>query len=250
MRSLVLLSVALVATGVLAARPATAEIAARITIKPGDTLTVIAKRYDCTIEAVQRANDLHGERILAGKRLAVPVCKGKDAARKPGQARARVDVLGRIEGIADFEVPRRPRHQLHHPLRSPRRDRERIERGLGARDRANQGARERVGARRVLHHLLDGADVRIDGTGGRRGRGFGVGLFVRFDPRHVGGTHLDLAAPDRGHAGGAIAPERFDLEGLARLQVEGIGGDHRGAQGADEDERERSSQGTDAASRR
>lgn len=99
MRSAVLLSVALVATGVLAARSASAEIAARIKIKPGDTLTVIAKRYDCTIEAVQRANDLHGELILAGQRLAVPVCKGKDAARKPGQARVRV---ARVEPI---EVP-------------------------------------------------------------------------------------------------------------------------------------------------
>jgi LysM repeat protein len=97
-RSAVLLSVALVATGVLAA-PASAEIAARIKIQPGDTLTVIARKYDCTVAAIQRANALDGELILAGQRLAVPVCKGKDAARKPGAARVRV---ARVEPI---EIP-------------------------------------------------------------------------------------------------------------------------------------------------
>ena len=81
MRSAVLLSVALAATGVLSSQ-ASAEIAARITIQPGDTLTVIAKRYHCTIEAVQRANDLRGELILAGQRLAVRLSTVRGALTK------------------------------------------------------------------------------------------------------------------------------------------------------------------------
>jgi hypothetical protein len=89
--------VALAAIAMSAARPASAEIAARIKIQPGDTLTVIARRYDCTIEAVQRANRLDGTLILAGQRLAVPVCKGKDAAKKGGRVR-----VARVEPI---EIP-------------------------------------------------------------------------------------------------------------------------------------------------
>lgn len=100
MRSAVLVSAALVATGVFAiqAPPASAEIAARIKIRSGDTLTVIAKRYDCTIEAIQRANAMDGTLILAGQRLTVPVCKGKDS-RKGAAVRRRV---ARVEPI---EIP-------------------------------------------------------------------------------------------------------------------------------------------------
>lgn len=99
MRSAVLVSVALVATG-LSAAPAAAEIAARIKIRSGDTLTVIAKRYDCTVEAIQRANALDGTLILAGQRLTVPVCKGKDAAKKPGGGGR-----GRVARVEPIEIP-------------------------------------------------------------------------------------------------------------------------------------------------
>lgn len=96
MRSAALLSLALVATG-LSATPASAEIAAHIKVRSGETLTSIARRYDCTIEALQRANALEGSLILAGQKLAVPVCRGKDAAKKPGRAR-----VARVEKI---EIP-------------------------------------------------------------------------------------------------------------------------------------------------
>jgi LysM repeat protein len=83
---------ALVATGALAGE-ASAEIAARINVQSGDTLTVIAKRYHCTIEANQRANDLDGTLILAGQRLTVPVCKGRDARKAAAPRVARVDPI-------------------------------------------------------------------------------------------------------------------------------------------------------------
>lgn len=98
MRSAVLLSAALVAIGALAGE-ASAEIAARIKIRSGDTLTVIAKRYDCTIEAIQRANDLDSTVILAGQRLTVPVCKGRDA-RKAAPPRAE-----RVARVEPIEIP-------------------------------------------------------------------------------------------------------------------------------------------------
>ncbi|MEZ4399695.1 MAG: penicillin-insensitive murein endopeptidase [Kofleriaceae bacterium] len=59
---------------------AQAEIAANITVAEGDTLGAIARRYDCSVDAVQKQNRLSSTRILAGQQLAVPVC-GKAPAR-------------------------------------------------------------------------------------------------------------------------------------------------------------------------
>lgn len=86
MRRLVVL-VPLALAAVCFVRPAAAEIQARVRVKSGQTLSVIAKRYDCTVEALQRANDLDGTLLQIGQKLAVPVCKGKAAA---GKSRSRV----------------------------------------------------------------------------------------------------------------------------------------------------------------
>ena len=58
-------------------QPAAAEIQAHVRVKSGQTLSAIARRYDCTVEALQRANELDGTILQIGQRLAVPVCKGK-----------------------------------------------------------------------------------------------------------------------------------------------------------------------------
>jgi len=41
-------------------------------VKPGDVLSVIAKRYGTTVRALQRANNLKGTRIIPGRRLQIP----------------------------------------------------------------------------------------------------------------------------------------------------------------------------------
>ncbi len=91
MRTAVVVSLALTAAALGAARPASAEIQARIKVKAGDTLSTIARRHDCTVAALQRANDLPGTMILAGQELAVPVCRGKEAAR-PTRRVARIEI--------------------------------------------------------------------------------------------------------------------------------------------------------------
>jgi LysM repeat protein len=83
-------SLALVA--VVFVRPAAAEIQARVRVKSGQTLSAIAKRYDCTVEALQHANDLDGTTIQIGQRLAVPVCKHRPAANKPRTARVAKEI--------------------------------------------------------------------------------------------------------------------------------------------------------------
>lgn len=51
----------------------------RYTIKSGDTLSTIAKRFRTTSEALQSVNDFTGTNIRAGKTLLVPVASAKDA---------------------------------------------------------------------------------------------------------------------------------------------------------------------------
>lgn len=65
-----------------AAAPASAELAARVKVASGDTLGAIARKYACSIEAVQRQNNLRDTRIRAGQTLAVPVCKGSEGRPK------------------------------------------------------------------------------------------------------------------------------------------------------------------------
>ncbi len=141
MRSAVLLSMALVATG-LSAAPASAEIAEHIEVRSGDTLTSIARRYDCTIEAIQRANDLEGSLILAGQRLAVPVCRGKDAAKKGGRPR-----VARVEKI---EIPLRAGQSVGRPWDGKLRNGVKLPTGTGYLIRRPARA---FGAAHVVAHL-------------------------------------------------------------------------------------------------
>ncbi len=67
------------------ARPASAEILARVKVAPGDTLGAIAHRYACPIAAVQRQNQLRSTKIRTGQTIAVPVC-GKQPARRVAKA--------------------------------------------------------------------------------------------------------------------------------------------------------------------
>ncbi len=82
-------------------QPAAAEIQAHVRVKSGQTLSAIARRYDCTVEALQRANELDGTLLQIGQRLAVPVCKGKARPKQVARAVERVPVeikLGQSQG--------------------------------------------------------------------------------------------------------------------------------------------------------
>ena len=50
----------------------TAPFYADYTVQPGDTLGQVARRYRTTVELLQQANRLTGDRILAGRTLKVP----------------------------------------------------------------------------------------------------------------------------------------------------------------------------------
>lgn len=99
MRRLAVVILSLGVAFVVLARPAAAEIQARVRVKSGQTLSEIAQRYACSVEALQRANDLDGTIIQIGQRLAVPVCK----ARGKGAGAARnvrpVRVANRVEAV-------------------------------------------------------------------------------------------------------------------------------------------------------
>jgi hypothetical protein len=85
------------ALAVVAASPvAHAEIIARIEVNPGDTLGAIARRFDCTVEAVQEHNRLSSTVIRPGQRLAVPVCT--KVGRRTAARRAPVEVVGQSVG--------------------------------------------------------------------------------------------------------------------------------------------------------
>jgi hypothetical protein len=56
-------------------------------IRAGDTLWEIARRTGCSADEIRRANDLEGDRIVAGRRLRIPSC-GAATAPAPGRERA------------------------------------------------------------------------------------------------------------------------------------------------------------------
>ncbi len=152
MRTAVIARLALVtATALLAARPASAEIQARLRVKSGQTLSGIARRYDCTVAALQRANDLDGTTILAGQRLAVPVCKGKASAR-PGKR-----VANRAAAI---EIPLVAGQSVGQPWSGTLRRATRLPQGKGYLIRRPQRA---YGAAHVVGRVRDAiASVRGD----------------------------------------------------------------------------------------
>jgi len=53
-----------------------------IVVESGQTLTKIAKRYGCSVEQIQAANDLAGETIYAGQTLEVPDKCPKEPSKK------------------------------------------------------------------------------------------------------------------------------------------------------------------------
>jgi LysM repeat protein len=147
--------VAFAATGVLAS-PARAEIQAHVKVKAGDTLTVIARRYDCTVAAVQRANALEGTLILAGQRLAVPVCRGKDARK------GRADVR-RVAHVERIEIPLVSGQSVGKPWSGKLRNATRLPQGRGYLIRRPLRA---FGAAHVVARVRDAiATVRADHAG-------------------------------------------------------------------------------------
>ena len=122
--------------------------------------------------------------------------------------RAGVDVLPRIEGIADAEHRGRPRHELHQPPGSTVGDRARVELGF---DR-DHGRHERFGdtvAHRGTAHVRGDGGRRFtrgqpeDGGDGPTRRGQWLGDGHRGDRRGGRGLHVRRAArgvcqaPDR-----------------------------------------------------
>lgn len=47
-------------------------MASRVTVRPGDTLARIARRYQTTVDAIRRVNGLPGHRVVAGQELQLP----------------------------------------------------------------------------------------------------------------------------------------------------------------------------------
>lgn len=134
-RLAVLVSVALAASATTTA----AEIQAHVKVKPGQTLSGIARRYACSVEALQRANDLDGTMIQSGQRLAVPVCKGKEARRR---------VANRVEAAA----PPVTGQSVGKPWAGKLRRGTRMPRGRGYLIRRPHRA---FGAAHVVDHLRD-----------------------------------------------------------------------------------------------
>jgi hypothetical protein len=149
-RLAVVVSLALVLVCSSFVRPAAAEIQARVRVKSGQTLSAIAKRYDCTVEALQHANDLDGTMIQIGQRLAVPVCKRKGPAsgkNRPPRVAARVEPAREEparEIVHGQSVGKPWSGRLRHPTRLPK--------GKGYLIRRPHRA---FGAAHVVGHLRD-----------------------------------------------------------------------------------------------
>lgn len=74
----------LLCAAVLASLTATAGAENMVVVESGQTLSKIAKRHGCTVEAIQRANDLSGSMIYAGQTLVVPAhCDAESIAATP-----------------------------------------------------------------------------------------------------------------------------------------------------------------------
>ncbi|MCA9675846.1 MAG: penicillin-insensitive murein endopeptidase [Kofleriaceae bacterium] len=70
----------------LALEVGTASAESMVVVEDGQTLYGIAKRYDCSVKELQRANDLKGSMIFAGQTLVVPDCEpGKSGGKGKGK---------------------------------------------------------------------------------------------------------------------------------------------------------------------
>lgn len=75
------------------------------TIKPGDNLGRIAQKYNSSIVAIKRANNLKGSRIIAGRKLVIPTSSNpsKTSAKNPSNTRTLIHTVKRgdtLWGIA------------------------------------------------------------------------------------------------------------------------------------------------------
>lgn len=74
-------------------------------VRAGDYLERIAERYECSVEAIQRANGLRSDVIYAGSTLVIPRCDGTDAAPAPAAsspepAPARRTPSGKVDHVS------------------------------------------------------------------------------------------------------------------------------------------------------
>lgn len=91
---------------------------ARHEVRPGDTLSQIARRYGITVQALQSSNRLSGSLIRAGATLVVPVSTASIATNNTGSGQTNDPIVHRVQhgdtlwGIARrYEVPLK---QLQH----------------------------------------------------------------------------------------------------------------------------------------
>lgn len=108
------------AASAVLARPAAAEIQARVRVKEGQTLSHIARRYACSVEALQRANRLDGTILQIGQKLEVPVCKGGKAQARAQRPRrvAAVEAV-RAEPVLGQSVGKPWSGRLRRPTKLP-----------------------------------------------------------------------------------------------------------------------------------
>lgn len=64
------------------------------TVARGDTLSDLARRYDCSVSAIRRANDLRSDQINVGQKLAIP------ATAAPAPAAPRVHTVARGDTLS------------------------------------------------------------------------------------------------------------------------------------------------------
>ncbi|OLC44016.1 MAG: hypothetical protein AUH74_01135 [Nitrospirae bacterium 13_1_40CM_4_62_6] len=112
----------------------------------------------------------------------------EQGSHQPGPA---ADVFVRIVNVADIQLPRGLRHELHEPDRAGLRDRRRVEIGLRFNDGGQQGRVKlmpqrmaRNGPIKMLHRYAgsDASETRRDSSEARIGRDIGKGQrAVRFE---------------------------------------------------------------------
>ncbi len=82
----------------------------------GDSLYKIAKRYDCTVEQLERANDLGSETIFAGQTILIPDCdddavgpKAKAKAKGKGKKKSKKAIRDGNPDPADYDLTPAPK---------------------------------------------------------------------------------------------------------------------------------------------
>ncbi len=80
----------------------------RHAIKPGDTLSQIARRYGVTADVIRQANNLKGSSIRAGRHLKIPLSDGANFTTTASNGNAKQRLKYRVrKGDSLYKIARR-----------------------------------------------------------------------------------------------------------------------------------------------